>query len=429
MTEHLTQDEHERFKELSALSNSGTLSAGETAELSSHLQLCAACREIHDQYRLLAREGIPALAAAFSEEEDSLTWDSSSTRKKLLARVRAAEPESRVANDRPLRTFSSGFWNPSLLSGSRAIAAVAACLLVSVGVVGYRLGGYFETATQQSIPADAARVTRLELEKKSIETQLRTEEVNRAQIEQDRLQKKEELVKVRARLRELENHLDSLEAARKEAAEQLQTVSQQHDLATAKLRDLERTYQTEITTLRSERDKALTQSDSLLSRITELTTVTRDQERRLKDDEQYLASDRDIRDLMGARKLYIADVFDVDSGSRTKKPSGRIFYTQGKSLIFYAFDLDRQSGVNTASIFQVWGKKETAQEERARPMSLGILYMESESNRRWVMRFDDPKQLAEIDAVFVTVEPRAGSQKPSSKPFLYALLRKEVNHP
>jgi hypothetical protein len=269
----------------------------------------------------------------------------------------------------------------------------------------------------------------LELEKKSIETQLRTEEANRAQIEQDRLQKKEELVKVRARLRELENHLDALEAAKKEAAEQLQVLSQTHDLASAKLRDAEHTYQTEIATLRSERDKALAQSDALASRINELTVLTRDQERRLKDDEQYLASDRDIRELMGARKLYIADVFDVDSGSRTKKPSGRVFYTQGKSLIFYAFDLDRQSGVNTASIFQVWGQKDTAQEERARPMSLGILYMDSESNRRWVMRFDDPKQLAEIDAVFVTVEPRAGSQKPSSKPFLYALLRKEVNHP
>jgi len=132
---------------------------------------------------------------------------------------------------------------------------------------------------------------------------------------------------------------------------------------------------------------------------------------------------------MGARKLYIADVFDVDSGSRTKRPFGRVFYTQGKSLIFYAFDLDRQRGVVNANTFQVWGQKETAQGEQALPLNLGILYMDNETNRRWVMRFDDPKQLAEIDAVFVTVEPRGGSRKPTSKPFLYALLRNEVNHP
>ena len=142
-----------------------------------------------------------------------------------------------------------------------------------------------------------------------------------------------------------------------------------------------------------------------------------------------LTSDRDIRELMGARKLYIADVFDVDGSSRTQKPFGRVFYTQGKSLIFYAFDLDRQPGVINASTFQVWGQREAPQGQSPSPMNLGILYMDNETNRRWVMRFDDPKQLAEIDAVFVTVEPRGGSHKPTSKPFLYALLRNQVNHP
>ena len=67
--------------------------------------------------------------------------------------------------------------------------------------------------------------------------------------------------------------------------------------------------------------------------------------------------------------------------------------------------------------------------EKNRAMNLGILYMDSESNRRWALRLDDPKQLAEIDAVFVTVEPHGGSQKPTGKPFLYALLRREANHP
>jgi hypothetical protein len=46
-----------------------------------------------------------------------------------------------------------------------------------------------------------------------------------------------------------------------------------------------------------------------------------------------------------------------------------------------------------------------------------------------VLRLDDPKQLSEIDSVFVTVEPQGGSQKPTGKPFLYALLRREANHP
>src|SRR5260370_7939056 len=115
---------------------------------------------------------------------------------------------------------------------------------------------------------------------------------------------------------------------------------------------------------------------------------------------------------MGARKLYIADVFDVDSGSRTKKPFGRVFYTQGKSLIFYAFDLDRQRGVVNANTFQVWGQKETAQGEQALPLNLGILYMDNETNRRWVIRFNNPSQLPRINSVFFTVNPPAASLNP-----------------
>jgi hypothetical protein len=168
---------------------------------------------------------------------------------------------------------------------------------------------------------------------------------------------------------------------------------------------------------------------SLESGINQLTSINRDQERQLKDDEQYLVSDRDIRELMGARKLYIADVFDVDSVSQTRKPFGRVFYTQEKSLVFYAFDLDHQPGVKNASVFQVWGQRDSEPNGESHPMNLGILYMDSESNRRWVLRSDDPKQLAEIDAVFVTVEPHGGSHKPTGKPLLYALLRKEANHP
>ena len=45
------------------------------------------------------------------------------------------------------------------------------------------------------------------------------------------------------------------------------------------------------------------------------------------------------------------------------------------------------------------------------------------------MRSNDPKALAQIDDVFVTVEPNSGSSKPSSRPFLLAYLRIAANHP
>jgi hypothetical protein len=55
--------------------------------------------------------------------------------------------------------------------------------------------------------------------------------------------------------------------------------------------------------------------------------------------------------------------------------------------------------------------------------------MDSETNRRWTLRVDDPKQLAQLEAVFVTIEPRPQADQPTGKPFLVASLRREANHP
>jgi hypothetical protein len=87
--------------------------------------------------------------------------------------------------------------------------------------------------------------------------------------------------------------------------------------------------------LHAEHERTLLNTSALQSKVEDLAATNRDQERRLDDDERFLASDRDIRELMGARKLYMPEVFDVDSGSRPRKPYGRVFYTQNKSLIFY----------------------------------------------------------------------------------------------
>lgn len=145
---------------------------------------------------------------------------------------------------------------------------------------------------------------------------------------------------------------------------------------------------------------------------TESDTI--DRERKL------LVADLDIRELMGARSLHIVDVFDVDGKGKTQRPFGRVFYTEGKSLIFYAFDL------KGGATFQAWGQRE-ARDESAR--SLGIFYVDDQKQNRWVLKFEDPKVLAEINAVFVTVEPPGGSVRPNRQKMLYAYLNATPNHP
>jgi len=312
--------------------------------------------------------------------------------------------------------------------------ALAACLLFTVAYGAYHLGARTQTRTGASptpLVADNG-LQRLSDEKKAADELLAAQAKRLAQLQLESSARGQELVQLRSALRALEVHASELTAAGGQSEAQVRALSEQRDSLNAQLQAQSQAYandQAELASLRTERDAAVLRTSSLETKIDELTARNRDQQRRLEDTGQYLSYDRDIRELMGARKLYITDVFDVDGNSRTQKPFGRVFYTQGKSLIFYAFDLDREPGVVNASAFQVWGQRETPQGEQASPKNLGILYMDNESNRRWVMRFDDPKQLAEIDAVFVTVEPRGGSHKPTSKPFLYALLRNEANHP
>ncbi len=313
---------------------------------------------------------------------------------------------------------------------------LAACLIFTVAFGSYRFG--IRTHSQQvsnltpvPMPVDD-RFQKISEEKKQADEMLAEQAKRLAQLQADGAQKEQELGKLRSALRALEDRSNKLQASSTQSEAQLLALSQERDSLAAQLQSINQSYgndKTELANLRLEHDKTLARTTSLEAKISELAATNQEQERRQKDTDQYLSSDRDIRELMGARKLYIADVFDVDGSSRTKKPFGRVFYTQGKSLIFYAFDLDREPGVVNASTFQVWGQREAPQGQQASPMNLGILYMDNESNRRWVMRFDDPKKLAEIDAVFVTVEPRGGSHKPTNKPFLYALLRNEANHP
>jgi hypothetical protein len=191
-------------------------------------------------------------------------------------------------------------------------------------------------------------------------------------------------------------------------------------------------FQKTVEAATAQRDENARQAATLEAKVNQLTELVREREQALdqRDSEvakgqELLEHDRDIRELMGARDLYMADIRDV-SQAGTDKTYGRVFYTKGKSLIFYAFDLDAQPGVQNARSFQAWGRRGP---DRQQAHSLGIFYEDNVSKKRWVLKASDPKTLEDIDAVFVTVEPNGGSQHPSGKQLLFAYLRVNPNHP
>jgi hypothetical protein len=443
-------NDHQKAKELAVLALGNGLTDSERLELKRHLELCAACRAISGEYSLLGTEGMAFLAADCGQVAEAEAWNDRAARNALFSRIRECESSAIVPTivpteivptaivptgaDQPGPARGFLFWNAK---ARWAATAAAACLLVVVGAGAYHLGSRRQVGRERisavvlapRAPTPLQELTSL---KKAAEDLLAVQAAQISRLQKQISNEQRDLAGLRGALRLAADRSSELSTANSQGEAQLRQVSEERDKLAAQVRDAEKAHQLlqlEFTSLHAEHDRALLHTASLESKIEELSAATGDQDRRLKDDEQYLASDRDIRELMGARKLYIADVFDVDSGSRTRKPFGRVFYTQNKSLIFYAFDLDRQPGVKNASAFQVWGQRDAEFGTKSHPMNLGILYMDSESNRRWVLRWDDPKQLAEIDAVFVTVEPHGGSQKPTGKPFLYALLRKEANHP
>ncbi len=430
--------DHERFAELCALSTTGSLTAAEWTQLRRHLSDCPDCRELLANYRAVAHTGMAILAADMAATEQACDpdhlWSQEDAKHRVMSRI-----GERFAGKAPEEPFQPsprlGAPDGSFRLWTAACVAIAVFALLGA-FVGYRLGfrkgsgmqasktvqPFSDVILQQQMVDLLSRRTTLEngLAEKS---KLINELADRAKRQEEDLQALKNLN------RTLNEKVEQLAQEKNQQGQNLASVSKDRDLVSQRFQDAEnslKAVQNDLASLREQRQRDLLQSASVEAELAQVSTELRQRDEAIKQQQQFLASDRDIRELMGARQLYIADVFDVDGDGKAKRSFGRIFYTKSKSLVFYAFDLDHQPNVRDASIFQAWGRRGS---DRARPLDMGILYMDSEANRRWVLKCDDPTLLAQIDAVFVTVEPKGGSRKPTTKPLLYAYLRGVPNHP
>ena len=161
--------------------------------------------------------------------------------------------------------------------------------------------------------------------------------------------------------------------------------------------------------------------------IRELRQKVADELEALNQQQEFAAKAGDVRELVVARNLHIIDVHDRDGDGKSQRAFGRIFYTEGKSLIFYAYDLADPRKVDAKVSFYVWGEHLGAE----KPIrSLGVFHNDDASDGRWVLTFDDPHVLAQIDSVFVTVESsRKAIKEPGGHRILFAFLGDKPNHP
>jgi len=185
--------------------------------------------------------------------------------------------------------------------------------------------------------------------------------------------------------------------------------------------------ETELAGLRS---KQSTSDAITIAEQQEIQTLRQklfDQSASLDREQQLLSAGREIRDLIAARNLHIIDVYDTNSKGKTNHAFGRVFYTEGRSLVFYAYDLNAHEPDSGKYAFYLWGKRDGAPRS---VKSLGALSKDRGTQQRWVLTITNPKVLAEIDSVFVTLEPSGKRMHhPSGKRILNAFLGTPVNHP
>lgn len=411
---------HDEFVALCALYHSGEISEEDWALLQIHMAYCDSCHERFLQFQQISSDVVPAMAAVAASEVPGLPQQSDAdlhaAELRLMSRLDEASPKETPA--------------PKRKAAWRLPLALAATLVLALaGLIVFRQSGSRHEAKvapntapvgDAHTPSPAAAPTR------AIETTAPSPQNNTTSLEQQLLAAQTQLKQSNLATAEIERKLESEQAARIQLGQEKDALSQQLASARSEVASLN----AQSTLVSANADQQAQRMEALQEKVRALNAALEDKDtalsakdRMLELDKDFLAHDRDIRDVISARNLYIADIFDTGENGRTAKPFGRIFYTKDRSLVFYGFDLDKHGDIKRDASFQVWGRGSD------KPVvSLGLFYQDG-TNKRWILRCNDAKSLARLDMVFVTVEPPGGSSKPTGKQLLRAYLQIPPNHP
>jgi uncharacterized membrane-anchored protein YhcB (DUF1043 family) len=415
---------HERYQELCALSVGGQLSQEEQSQLSEHVKHCPECQAASEDFSLIWQE-LPAVEPDLAAETSLGSIERAGLRQRFLRAARAEGIQVGGEVER-LHVRTKLFPFVPLFQWG-----LAGALLVVIGaVVGY------QTMSKHRLLSPAAahqpKVTVHVQNKKAqehLEAQLSEIQEQRAASDQAAAGLKHDIESLLERLAALEKQFTALVSEKQQLETTLAHVNGANSDFVRQneqnVRLLEQT-RTELERVRSEGSQTAATLVAERQTVNDLTEELASAKTSLDRERELLAAGRDVRDIMGARELHMIDVYDADGTGKNRNSFGRVFYTEGKSLVFYAYDLDEKKVVNAKYSFEVWGER-LGQPTSVK--SLGLLYSDDRAQKRWVLKVSDPEQLSEIDSVFVTLEPQDHGEKPKGKKLLYAFLGGKANHP
>ena len=397
---------HERYKEHCALASLGELPATDLGKLRRHLRACAACREVYTGFERINA----ALLTEITEDDETINRLEASTRAAVVEGIASVDQQEPVLHIPPLPQPQPQPWRFAWVTAGLT-AAVVVSFALGVQYEFHHVGAEEAGRLTLRIPVPAAPATIPLPSIQSAEGNLRvaldnehhSNTVLRGSLEQ--------------RGREYEEALTQNIALRERVA------AQERELATARSQLGAKSIE-----LKEAQDASASDKTTLVAaqyQLQELAERFNSEQSALQRERDLLAKGKEIRDIVGARNLHIVDVYDADPAGHTKRAFARAFYTEGKSLVFYAYDLPAQHG-DAKLTYVAWGQKNG---HKSSIRNLGILVNDDQGQKRWSLNLSDSKTLAEIDSVFITLEPAGDAGSPKGKRMLTAYLNDAVNHP
>jgi hypothetical protein len=401
---------HEQYEELCALAASGQASQDELEDLRSHLETCASCRSAAYDFDQISAQALSRLAAKrlHCQIPSGMT-------PRFLARARSEGIE--LSRDNLPQTAPPDrralFTSIGVAAG---VIVVAAVLIVAKQKAS-------TTASNVPLPVSqtAASSPRAEVQNRPVDDDRLGQRLWSAQAEVTSM--KDTIQSQRTELESARQATNDLDSRLKDAEQRSALSAAERSQREARMAELEG----ELEKARSEKNASDTAVTLEEAEVRELQKQLSDDAVALRQQQELAERGSDVRDLVVARNLHIIDVHDRDGDGKSLRAFGRIFYTEGKSLIFYAYDLADPQKLDAKISFYVWGQRLGSE----KPIkSLGVLRSDDSKDGRWALTFDDPHVLAQIDSVFVTAEAGKKSIKqPGGKRILFAFLGDKPNHP
>ena len=355
---------HDKFLELCAISTSGDLTEEESKDLHAHLAECPECRQSLKEFEAAADVGMPLLHAHLARSDSSESTSIRAETAKVMGATTTVQAKTARTEKEPIESrnglsFSHRNshrrmqvnWNYVWMPFAAAVLLTAASVIYSYQFGKHKGQEVAETTLQSPdtrLDALEQRISDMGHEREVLKAQVMQRDGMIVELHRQLSEQSAVLADVKSAQADLEHSLQSAQGAQQERTQERTTLTQKLDSLQASFQKTE----TELDSVRRQRSQDLSLAESLEAQIRDLHGQLRDREQEVGKQQDLLAHDRDIRELMGARDLYIAEVYDVARDGQTQKPYGRVFYTRGKSLVFYAYDLDRQAGLKNGNAFQ-----------------------------------------------------------------------------